>query len=229
MPSAPHPLAYPAPDLSNYPDIKPLDVPMRFVSACVLQNPISIVEAAKLGFSLYGYKHYKEELARFASLESSPHNISIEKAEFLIIQRLEELEEVENLRQTRIEIRERADLEQRVGRVKLSEAMHAYNFEEVVRLVDEESLAIDMPGLENYTALGLAASEGTMATNSQGTRVMAVELLLDRPPGKIRPAIDRESDGMTALMWASNNGRPDVVEALINRGADVNYASKNQT
>ena len=32
---------------------------------------------------------------------------------------------------------------------------------------------------------------------------------------------------MTALMWASNNGRADVVESLIKRGANVNYASKD--
>ena len=159
LPSGPHPLPYPSPNLEDFPFVKPLRANMRFVHACVLEKPISIVDCAKLGFSMFGYQKYKEELAGFDLLENSPHNTSIQKAEYLIVKRLEEIEEAENLRQKRIEIRERADLEQRVGKIKLSEAMHSYNFEEVVRLADEESIAIDMPSLENYTALGLAASE----------------------------------------------------------------------
>ena len=69
----------------------------------------------------------------------------------------------------------------------------------VLQLVDEEEIAIDVETLYGYTALGLAASEGTESVNGEGKQVLAVEMLLDRPPGCIRPAINRETNGMTPL------------------------------
>ena len=51
--------------------------------------------------------------------------------------------------------------------------------------------------------------------------VLAVALLLDRD--QKRPLIDRATaDGMTALAWAAHNGRLEVMECLLDRGAEVN-------
>ena len=99
----------------------------------------------------------------------------------------------------------------------MTKAVHSYEFEEALRLVDEEEIAIDVETLYGYTALGLAASEGTESVNDEGIQVLAVEMLLDRLPGKIRPAINRETNGMTPLMWAANHGNVDVAESLIDR------------
>jgi ankyrin repeat protein len=200
---------------------------LRFVHAHIFDKPKTIVDIAKLGAKLYGRQNFEPEANGWLSRAESRHEMSSKHAYDTIIQRIKDAEDAEKDRQTRIQMRERADLEQRVGRKKLSEAIHSYNFEEVMRLVDEESIAVDMLSFEKYTALGLAASEGTKATNDQGKRVFAVELLLDRPPGKIRPAIDREAYGMTALMWAANNGHLEVLEALVERGANVNHASND--
>ena len=142
LPSGPHPLPYPSPNLEDFPLVKQLQANMRFVHACVLEKPISIVDCAKLGFSMYGYQKYKEELAGFDLLENSPHNTSIQKAEYLIVKRLEEIEEAENLRQKRIEIRERADLEQRVGKIKLSEAMHSITLKKLYDWLTKKALLL---------------------------------------------------------------------------------------
>jgi ankyrin repeat protein len=37
----------------------------------------------------------------------------------------------------------------------------------------------------------------------------------------------KDTDGMTALMWASGNGHDEVAKALIAAGADVNAKTKN--
>ena len=134
-----------------------------------------------------------------------------------ITQKHEEIIAKELDRQRRLIITEQVERTQRIGRIKMTQAVHSYEFEEALRLVDEEEIAIDVETLYGYTALGLAASEGTESVNDEGVQVLAVEMLLDRLPGKIRPAINRETNGMTPLMWAANHGNVDVAESLIDR------------
>ena len=200
---------------------------LRSVHVYLFDKPKTIVEIARLGAKLYGRQNFSEKANGWISCIESKHQLSAERAHEWIVKRLNDADGAERDRQVRIQMREQADREQRIGREKMHKAVHSYNFEEVIRLADEEHIAIDILTFENYTGLGLAASEGTKATNDQGKRVFAVELLLDRPPGKIRPTVDREAYGMTPLMWAANNGHVEVVEALLERGADVNYASKD--
>jgi hypothetical protein len=75
-----------------------------------------------------------------------------------------------------------------------------------------------------HTALTFAALRGTMSTNSEGKRVLAVEMLLDRR--EKRPLINRDTlDGHTALSWAAHVSHLEVMECLLDRGADVDHVT----
>ena len=88
--------------------------------------------------------------------------------------------------------------------------------------------------MSTYTSLALtgqAAEENAGAINHKfmlnddGQAVMAVAYLLDRRT--YRPAINQENRfGQTALMRACSVGRPYTVQALLDRGADINYLNK---
>ena len=83
---------------------------------------------------------------------------------------------------------------------------------------------IDHQTPEGHTALTYAAFRGTTAVNLDGRRVLAVSMLLDRAAK--RPNINRETrlmGGHTALTLASRTGRLDVIEALLERGAELEY------
>ena len=80
------------------------------------------------------------------------------------------------------------------------------------------------PSLQGHTLLTMAAYSGEYCTNREYRRVLAVEMLLDRPAGQIAPAIESEaSNKHTALTIAAYNGRHEVIEALLHRGANVNH------
>jgi ankyrin repeat protein len=155
------------------------------------------------------------------------HHRAIEFAYEKIQRQAEELRLAEEDRQRRLLILEQVDRQQRIGRRRITEAVHKYDFAEALRLVDEEEIAIDTETLWGYTALGLAASEGSEGINDEGKQVLAVEILLDRPAGKIRPQVNRQTNGMTPLMWACNNGHLDVAESLLERGAFVDFVSSD--
>jgi hypothetical protein len=61
--------------------------------------------------------------------------------------------------------------------------------------------------------------------NVDGQSVLQVSFLLDRPIH--RPSVNQENKfGVTALMRACEKGRPYVVQALLDRGADANFINK---
>ena len=65
----------------------------------------------------------------------------------------------------------------------------------------------------------------TYIINSHGDPVLAVCFLLDRDDYK--PSINLETlNGDTALLHASSQGRVHVIEALLDRGANINYQNR---
>eukprot|EP00501_MAST-03F_sp_TOSAG23-6_P000781 GSMAST32.ASY1.ANO1.811.1 assembled CDS len=115
----------------------------------------------------------------------------------------------------------------RAANLKLMElAVMNSNFKEIYRLADLGT-PIDHPHPETgFTGLMMAAMTETWVINSEGHHVLAVELLLDRH--KRSPQIDREAaNGHTPLTWAANAGKSMSVDALLRRGALVNYRTKD--
>jgi ankyrin repeat protein len=98
-----------------------------------------------------------------------------------------------------------------------------------------KSISIDVELENGQTALLAAAEENagaynhTFLINDDGRPVLAVAFLLDR--NVYRPDVNQENKfGHTPLMRAAANGRPHTMQALIDRGADVNKINKfNQT
>ena len=194
----------------------------------IFDPPISFMTASRLGIQQrQGRSEFIDGngLGWTTKTKLMSHHKSVDYAWNKITKKAEEIKSAEIERQRRLIIAEQVERTQRIGRIKMTKAVHSYDFAEALRLVDEEEIAIDVETLYGYTALGLAASEGTEGLSDEGVQVLAVEMLLDRPPGKIRPAVNREINGMTPLMWASNHGHVDVAESLITRGATVNYVS----
>jgi len=123
------------------------------------------------------------------------------------------------LKREKLNRRGRAHLEVILNN-KMDRAIHLLQFERVVELAQMGG-AIDHITSTGYTALGMAAASGSRAVDIEGKDVMAVELLLDRK--EHRPKVDRVLPiGHTALTLAAKNGRDDVLEFLLLRGADLN-------
>ena len=108
---------------------------------------------------------------------------------------------------------------------KMTEAFLREDFNRVIELV-EEGATIDYQSEHGYTALTYAAFRGTRCTNRDGEDVLAVVLLLDRD-FKL-PAINKEIGRKhTALTLASRTGRLEVMEALLDRHADIEYETRD--
>jgi len=121
---------------------------------------------------------------------------------------------------------------QREGEVEMLEAILAANFRRCMYLVQRRGVSIDLETKEGYTIL-LAASEENVNSmnhvkmkNDDGRECLAVEYLLDREI--YRPSIELEStvSGHTALIRACILSRAHVVEALLDRGANINYVNR---
>ena len=87
---------------------------------------------------------------------------------------------------------------------------------------------VDMEAKDGATALMRACEEDTDSLyyepcyNADKKPVLAVELLLDRR--QKRPRIEHENRvGHTALSWATVKDRQPQMEAIVKRGADVNF------
>lgn len=111
-------------------------------------------------------------------------------------------------------------------------AIKAKDFIECMRLVQNGGISIDTETPEGFTVLLSAAEENsgmvnhTYMRNDENKPCLAVAYLLDRE--YYRPTIDLEArvSGHTALIRASILSRADVVEALLDRGADINYINR---
>eukprot|EP00605_Chrysophyceae_sp_TOSAG23-4_P001653 GSChrysophyteH1.ASY1.ANO1.1814.1 assembled CDS len=105
------------------------------------------------------------------------------------------------------------------------------DYRKCVMLATECGVSIDMETPEGVTALIGSAEEDTGVpfyapmTNDDGKPCLACEYLLDRT--MFRPSVNLEvASGHNALIRACSLSRASVVEALLDRGADVDYVNK---
>lgn len=113
----------------------------------------------------------------------------------------------------------------------MTRAIHAGKFYKCMELATTERSSIDFETASNLTALIVASEENlgglnhSFVINDERQPVLAVCYLLDRDFYK--PVINLETaNGDTALLHACSQGRINVVEALLDRGADINRQNK---
>ena len=127
----------------------------------------------------------------------------------------------DKIRRDKRMIRERKKMQELEQRLEV--AVNSCNFSDVMDLVDQGA-PVDHITSQGFTALMMAAAQGTYSVNREGDTVLSVSMLLDRD--KRPPKIDRETKiGHTALSWAAHCGKANTIEVLLNHGADVNYRS----
>ena len=126
---------------------------------------------------------------------------------------------------------------QEQGAIDMLDAIIFYDFRKCMWLAENRSISIDTEinkagsNQDGETALLKAAEENAGAVNHKlminidGQSVLQVAFLLDR--SVYRPSVNQENKfGVTALMRACAKGRPYVVQALLDRGADVNFINR---
>jgi ankyrin repeat protein len=120
-----------------------------------------------------------------------------------------------------------------VGEEGLFEAIKLIDFKKVMWLVQAGSSSIDHECPDGRTALIAAAEENIVLPtheyilNDDGAPCLLVEYLLDRE--MYRPAVNLESHmhGWTALIRAAMLSRRHVLQALLDRGANVNHINRH--
>ncbi|KAJ0393666.1 hypothetical protein ATCC90586_011030 [Pythium insidiosum] len=109
---------------------------------------------------------------------------------------------------------------------ELDAAIVARDFERVDRLLDDGAFADHETPRDGLSALMAASLEERYVRNRDGHDVLAVAFLLDRAAN--RPFVDFESSrGRTALGVAAFHGALQCAAALLERGADVNLATRS--
>ena len=131
----------------------------------------------------------------------------------------------------RVRVLSKERLNQKMGELEMAVAIRNKEFEKCIYLAERKGITIDLETTEGFTALTVAAEENIEAlnhkliVNADGSECLAVSYLLDRH--YYRPSIDLETkSGHTALTKACVLGRYDVLVALLDRGANINYQNR---
>eukprot|EP01038_Epipyxis_sp_PR26KG_P005643 gene5643-7790_t len=136
---------------------------------------------------------------------------------------------INNRARVRILANERKN--QHYGSIEFIKGIADRDFKRLIYLAEKRGISIDLESPEGYTALVAASEENVNMinyipmVNDDGFECLQVEYLLDR--NYYRPGINVETkNGHTALIRACELGRYHVVEALLDRLADINYVNK---
>lgn len=131
----------------------------------------------------------------------------------------------------RIRILHNEALNQRFGEQDMIKAIYSRDFRNCLKLAKDRGITIDLETPDGQTALIGASEEDCdsmnhiFMKNDDGRDCLQVEFLLDRR--YYRPSLNLETTkGYTALIRACMLGRADIVVALLDRGADINYQNK---
>lgn len=115
--------------------------------------------------------------------------------------------------------------ERQVLHQHLEMALIERDFQAVAATLDAGALSDYETNKEHVTPLMIACVEGTVVENSDQRTVLAVAYLLDRAMN--RPSVNYETtNGWTALSFAAHHGSLECMQALLERGADVNLKSR---
>lgn len=120
----------------------------------------------------------------------------------------------------------------RIYEQKLLQLIYSRSFDKAMDLITTRGINVDLETPDGQTLLIAASDENvhalnhTYILNAELRPVLLVEFLLDRYT--FRPNINYETKiGLTALLRACVSGREDIVVALLNRGAKINYLNKH--
>ena len=197
-----------------------------------LEKPMNMYEAAVLGAQERGCDEY---LAMVGWVDKdhkdSKWAITQERAkkEWGKIEETMRHGEKEKLRRRRMR-KAKEELEANEAELERLLSVGVMDWDAIVAVI-LQGAPVDMEAKDGATALMRACEEDTDSLyytpcyNADKNPVLAVELLLDRR--QKRPRIEHENKhGHVALSWATIKDRQPQMEALVKRGADVNYRNK---
>mmetsp|Transcript_4710 Transcript_4710/g.10162 ORF Transcript_4710/g.10162 Transcript_4710/m.10162 type:complete len:1225 (+) Transcript_4710:321-3995(+) len=195
----------------------------------MLKEPMNMLECAELGAKERGsaeYLHKTGWVDTDAPTNMWSRTIKAATKAWGGVSEVVEAGTKERLRRQRVrETREKLAKLHKLLDQELSAGVCDYD--KIISTV-KEGAPIDYETTNGMTPLIRAAEEDVNAVgyvavvNEDGDEVLAVEMLLDRPTK--RPKIAHENkNGHTALSWATIKDRTRQMEALIIRGAEVNY------
>ncbi|WP_341820965.1 ankyrin repeat domain-containing protein [Wolbachia endosymbiont (group A) of Myopa testacea] len=100
----------------------------------------------------------------------------------------------------------------------------------VVKALIDNGADVNKAGLDGWTILLSAFKKGHFKGGYRESYRDVVKALIDKVPDVDRavPDLHKASGKWTLLLWAAENGYIDIVEALINKGADVNKISQGR-
>jgi ankyrin repeat protein len=150
---------------------------------------------------------------------------------FEILAALKEKQDKFRGNRERIRILNNEAMNQRLGEQEMIKAIYVRDFQKCLQLAQDRGITIDLETPDGQTALIGASEEDcdamnhTFMKNDDGRDCLQVEFLLDRR--YYRPSLNLETTkGYTALIRACMLGRANIVVALLDRGADLNYQNK---
>ena len=101
----------------------------------------------------------------------------------------------------------------------------AQNSQKTVELLLAKGAEVNVKGVDGMTAF----IQSIFGILSGSVTTVVCDLLLEKGANVNDQLIGADAAGWTAIMFASNNGKPDLVKYLISKGADVNLKAKYGT
>ena len=101
----------------------------------------------------------------------------------------------------------------------------AQNSQKTVELLLAKGAEVNVKGVDGMTAF----IQSIFGILSGSVTTEVCDLLIAKGANVNAQLTGDDAAGWTALMFASNNGKPDLVKYLISKGADVNHKAKDGT
>lgn len=187
----------------------------------IVSTPLTPLDCACLGYYHFNHRVWQDGVG---FVTRNGYMDIIERAQKLFMYYVERQAGADQLRIQRLAAM-RVQIGFAAALKKMEAAILTRDWEAMDVLIDEGA-PVNASTEGGHTLLTIAAYTGLSAVNREQRQVLAVELLMDRPPGQVAPAPDGEAKNKhTPLTIAAYNGRHNVIEALMFRGANVNHVT----